>query len=216
MKKITLMLFAMVIAMCAIAKNPTRDFANSSLNKTDDFDKFGIGFGIGFGFFSPSDVNNWLENKYSNYTTANLSLYMNENLSFVATFRPVSMLRINVSAEAGMGPKLVITDNDGTKYHNFGRYSGGVEAYLNVPIGSGKHSMLFGVGSFYHHLYFEGYSGNTIGVRVIPFGMSFSLGKFQPQILLGGDLLSNVIDNSHDYDFELNYNHGFIHINLLF
>ncbi len=141
---------------------------------------------------------------------------MNENIAAVVTYRPIKMLRINLSAEAGIGPKLVRINNGETNYHNFGRYSGGLEAYLNVPIGSGRHSILFGVGSFYHHLYFEGYSGNTIGIRVIPFGMSFSIGKFQPQILLGGDLLSNVIDNSNDYDFELNYNHGFIHINLLF
>ncbi len=52
MKKVTLMLFSMVIAICAIANNPTGDFSNKSLYKSDDFNKFGIGFGIGFGFFT--------------------------------------------------------------------------------------------------------------------------------------------------------------------
>ncbi len=218
MKKTTLLLCAVAYTMIAIAVNPTLDYASKNINQDHEFDNFGIGFGIGFGFFYPGDVNDWIEREYSNYTQefGSFDIIMNENISLVATFRPINMLRINISAEAGIGPKLVTTDDAGTNFHNFGRYSGGVEAYLNVPFGSGRNSMLFGVGSFFHHMYFEDYSGNTIGVRVIPFGMSFQFGDFQPQILLGGDLLSSVTDTRGGNNFELNYNHGFIHINLLF
>lgn len=217
MKKITLMLFAIATTLFAVAINPNKDNYTYSVKSSSDYDKFGIGFGIGFGFFNPEDVNNWLENEYSRYTeVTNLSIYMNENIALVASFRPIEMLRVNLSAEAGIAPKLIITDDRGTKYHNFGRYSGGIEAYLNVPIGSGRHSILFGVGSFYHYMYFEEYSGNTIGVRVIPFGMSFGFRKTQLQLLLGGDLLASANDTRGYTNFNLNYNHGFIHINFLF
>lgn len=214
MKRMLLLIMAVSIYGIITASSPLRKNNTNIIVQDPEFDKFGIGFGIGFGFFYPSDVNDWLDEKYSNYMMqfGSIDLFMNEQIAFVASFRPVKMLRININAEAGIGPKLVNTNDAGTNFHNFGRYSAGTEAYLNVPIGSGKHSVLFGAGVSYHHIYFEEYRGNTIGLRIIPFGMSFNFGGFQPQILLGGDLLSKATDGT----FELNYNHGFIHINLLF
>lgn len=212
MKKLLLIIISFSLSGIVSAFEPQINGYSNLQNK--EFDKFGIGLGIGFGFFYPGDVNDWINNKYSNYNMelGSTDLYMTEQIAFVTTFRPIEMIRINVLAEAAIGPKMVMTNDDGTNFHNFGRYSVGAEAYLNVPIGSGRHSILFGVGSLFHQMYFEDYSGNTIGIRVIPFGMSFQFGNFQPQILVGGDLLTKTTDGY----FELNYNQGFIHINLLF
>lgn len=209
MKRLALLCVAMIFFMASFSATPF-----SIKLEANEIDKFGIGVGLGFGFFYPSDVNDWLDFHYSNYYMefGSTDLFMNEQISFVTTFRPIKLLRFNIMAEAAIGPKIVRINNGGTNFHNFGRYSVGAEAYLNVPIGSGRHSMLFGVGSLFHHMYFEDYSANTVGLRVIPFGMSFQLGNFQPQVLVGGDLLTNATDGY----FELNYNGGFIHINLLF
>ncbi|HPM12745.1 MAG TPA: hypothetical protein PK734_04560 [Bacteroidales bacterium] len=186
-------------------------------NETE-YKKIGIGFGIGFGFFYPSDVNDYLEERYQNYSTVNLSIYMNEQLSITATYRLAKYMRINITGEAAIGPKLMST---GT-FYNYGRFSGGAELYFNKPIGSTKHSFIFGVGPMYHHMYFEGSKGNDLGMRIIPFGISMQFGKFQPQVIVGCDLLSKAQSRIQEYnsgitrDFEMSYNGGFVHINCLF
>lgn len=214
MRKTYTLLVCLFLSSVLLAKQPLLENNKSLSSGSSEFKKFGIGIGVGFGFFNPEDVNNWLEEEYSNYylQMGSFDIFMNAQLSFSTTIRPVKFLRLNIIGEAAFGPKLVATDNAGSNFHNFGRYSAGAEAFLNVPIGSGKHSLLFGVGALYHFMYFEDYNGGTVGLRVIPFGMSFQFGKFQPQILLGGDLNAIAMDGS----FELNYNQGFLHFNFLF
>jgi len=224
MKKTILFLLLAILGTSGFGLTPIKDASTLYYNSDPSFDKFAIGFGIGFGFFNPEDVNDYLAYIYSSSNGYDMEfgttdIFMNENLSFVASIRPIKYLRVNIVAEAGVGPKLISLDNGNTDFYNFGRYSGGVEAFFNLPFGSGRNCFMFGVGSLYHHLYFEDYIGNTVGIRVIPFGMSFKVGKFQPQILVGGDLLTKAIDKTYsDYNsnFELNYNQGFIHINFLF
>lgn len=211
-----------IMGYCIIPFNNERSLY---LNNSDpNIDKFSIGFGLGFGFFDPEDVNNYLSYIYSSSNGYNMEfgttdIFMNENLSFVISIHPVKLLRVNIVGEAGIAPKLITLNTGNSDFYNFGRYSGGIETYFNLPFGSGRHSFIFGVGSLYHHLYFDDYSGDTFGLRVIPFGMAFNFGKFKPQIMIGGDLLTKAIDKSYsEYsnDFELNYDHGFVHINFLF
>lgn len=182
---------------------------------------FGFGASIGIGFFYPTDVNNYILNKLESENPYdifyNTSIYEFINIGAVATFRPMKNIRINANGELGYAPKFIINYDK----FNLGRLSLGFDTYFNKPIGSTKQSFIFGAGPYFHHMYFENFSANKLGLRIIPFGAALQFGGFQPQILLGCDLFAKKTARAVDYtgfenDLDLSYNGGFLRINLCF
>jgi len=224
-KLLSISLAIFVISQLLSANTPQFSATTFEQEKENNIDVFGFGFGFGLGFFYPGDVNQYLEDTYANMETINLNLYMNEMLALCFTIRPVKMFRINIDLEAGIGPKFVVEDNGDTEFYNLGRYSFGINPMLNVPMGSGKNSLLFGVGLMLHRMYFEDYKASTVGGRIIPFGLSFQFGNFQPQVVIGFDIAkatdrgmqTNPFTGSTTIsNFDLNYTGGIVKVNLCF
>ncbi len=201
-----------IIILCVIVFSSLYSFAIEFGNKD-----VSLGFGVGTGIFYPNDVNDWIEAQYQGRETYNLDLYTNAGIAFVGSVKLAENFRLNVTAETAFGAKAIDVQYGGTDWYNFGRFSVGAEAFLEVPIASGRNCILFGGGPMFHHMYFEDFDANTVGLRVIPFGMSFRFGPVKPQFLVGADLFSKAEDSSSTYsDFELNYNGFYAQFNILF
>lgn len=176
-----------------------------------DFDKFSFGFGIGIGGFYPEQVNDYLSAKYSEYSLdfGSFDMYLNEYFKVLFNIRPIKYLSIEIPLEAGIAIKTVRTkttyygssssSSSSDDFYLFGRFSAGTIIHANLPIGSGRHHIRIGAGPMYHYMYFEDFSASTVGFRVVPFGMGFHFGKFNPYFNLFFDYAKASTGNTTGY-----------------
>ncbi len=202
MKKVIVFLFLSVI-VC------------TKLIAQDESFQFKFYPSVHFGFFlNPEDVNAYIENDLSSYSTSfgTTDIILNITVGAGIGFRFANKVELQPIIEYTIGPKVV--SGDITISYNFNKFAGGLMANYMLPLGSGgRHSILLGGGMLYSFITFEDYSGNTINPRAQA-GVSFNNNKFNPQILLAIDLAKTNADENED--FELNYNSFRFGVNLNF
>ena len=77
-----------------------------------------LGAGLSFGFFSPADVNTYLEDWLSGFSaygyegTSSLLLYLAPRISFI--YAPIEYVQFEVLGEMGWGPKIFLFDTGGS------------------------------------------------------------------------------------------------------
>lgn len=132
-----------------------------------------LGGGINIGFFSPKDVNRYIEGWVDELsgTTVVESGFTSMILHFGGhlrlTFKPIEYLRIHLVGELAWGPKAISSNQD-SKFFSFLRISPGLEVTGHIPFGSGRrHSIFAGGGALYHWMKFEHFQAGNIGGRAM-------------------------------------------------
>jgi hypothetical protein len=174
------------------------------------------GFGIGFGFFYPKDVNNYIENDLPTLDYqigfSEIIMYFEGHASL--TFK-IKWIDITTLIEYAIAPKYISVtgSSEGDYFYTFGRFSPGILTNFYFPIGSGKHALYAGGGVQYHFMKFEEYKGKNIGFRLNA-GISLQFKKFNLQPFLAFNI-ANAKDEEIE-SFDLNYTGGQIGVNLSF
>lgn len=169
------------------------------------------GFGIGFGFFYPGDINDYLAETYVSYETINMDMYMYYPLQAFLTYK-IKRFDVTGIVEYATGPKYEVTYSD---WYFFNRFSPGVVGNIFFPVGSGKHAFYAGLGAQYHIMTFEEFSASNIGFR-LQGGFSLQFGKINLQPHFALNIVSADDDSSVNNKFNLNYTGGQIGVNVSF
>jgi hypothetical protein len=177
-------------------------------------------FGIGIGFFYPSDVNDYISNEItSEYTdTYNTDLYAYYELKAGVTFR-LSKVDFNAILEYDIAPKFVMISggSESSITYGFSRYAPELSANYYIPTSSGRHAFFIGGAVNYSFMTFKSFSASAPGFKVQA-GYSMQMGKFnmQPYIAFRYVTATDNSDENVYPDFELNYTGGQIGINFSF
>ncbi len=164
-----------------------------------------VGMGFGYGIFYPGDVNDYISYELSNVTITQgvTDLFTNFVGRISVTYRVTETIDLCLVGEYAWGPKYFAITNGSDVYYHFDRASPGLLAKFHIPFKSGRHSIFFAPGLFYHSMKFEEFKGNTIGARA-EMGFSFNFRKFNLQPFLCYDY-AKATDNKYGVPFELNY-----------
>ncbi|MCK4662755.1 MAG: hypothetical protein KAT68_07815 [Bacteroidales bacterium] len=186
---------------------------NSS--SSDEYNLFSFGLGYSQGIFNPDDVNKYIEDylSYRNQSiepgVSDMGINIAGYLSF--NFRLADNFEIIGNLEAAICPKFISVEyitfsgdntNDFETFY-FSRFSIGAISNYIIPMGSGKHSIFFGAGPFFHRMKFEKYSGSKLAIRGNA-GISLSFWKINLRPVISLDIVK-AEDNQYNDNFELNY-----------
>ena len=194
-------------------------FSTLGMNAQEGITKksaFYPGIGIGFGFFYPKGVNEFISNDLSSYyqQLGTFDMFMYYEVNGFLTYR-MKWFDVTALAEYAIAPKFILISNTSEMItYGYSRFSPGMLANFYVPMGSGRHAVMLGGGAQYHFMRFKEFKGNNIGFR-LQAGVSLQFGKLNLQPLLAFNL-ANVNDgmlvNGKLYD--LNYTGGQLGINV--
>lgn len=163
-------------------------------------------FGLGIGFFNPSDVNDFIEVSLpSNYElefgTTDMFMYF----EFMAgvTFR-TKRFDLTPYADFALAPKwITVLNDDGDYFYNFTRLSPGIMANYYFPSKSEKHALFVGGGVQYQFMKFEDFQASAPGFRAqVGYSMQFGNFNLQPY---GAFRYAKATDSGDLIDFDLNY-----------
>jgi len=162
-----------------------------------------MGGGFSFGFFSPGDVNNYIEGGLGNAKVEQgvSGMFLNLVPRLSIAFAPIEYVQVTAIGEIGWGPKIIQvrgSSSSSTSY-SFVRYSGGAIVTGHIPLKNYRMSLFGGGGIMYHWMEFEGYEAGTPGFRGLV-GLRIAKKVFTPEIWLGMDYAK-----ANDGGFELNY-----------
>src|SRR5512145_1652960 len=135
-------------------------------------------FGIGIGFFYPSDVNDYIDAELSNYITVNEDMYMYLEVKGGLTYR-LKKVDFSGMLEFDVGPKIA-TSGDETYTYFFTRIAPEIGANYYISGRSGKNAFFIGAAVSYAWLKFEEFSASAPGIKG-QVGYSMQFGKFNMQ-----------------------------------
>jgi hypothetical protein len=178
-------------------------------------------FGVAAGFFSPSDVNDYIEASLAlkgivkQYGTTDM--FVNYEVHGGVTFR---LKKMDFSGELayGFSPKWILVENGENQNYFFSRVSPGISANYYIPMNSKKMEFFLGGGVQYHFMKFEDFEASNPGF-CLRAGISMQFGRFnmQPNVSF---LYAKSEDNSTgefiQSPFVLNYTSGIIGIIMSF
>ncbi len=156
-----------------------------------------IGFDVGFGFFGPGDVNDYLNDKYADFYFSSgfpeivLNYFMDANF----TYRFHKNIDIQAFTGFGWAPKVIMIENAGysDSYH-YMRYSYGIIPHLHVPLFI--NSFFLGIGPIFNHLKFESFQASTLGLKFRA-GYNIHGGNFITQVFGGLDYIKGKSDQRY-------------------
>lgn len=176
-------------------------------------------FGVGFGFFGPGDVNDYIEEDLGSYAIeyGTKKIFAYYELHAGLTFR-TSKIDFTALFEFAMAPKLIlVTGSDDNISYFFNRLSPGTIFNYYIPVGSGRNNMFIGGGVHYHFMRVEDFKSGNVGFR-IQAGVDLTFGRFNLQPYGAFQYAKAQDKNSSMYyeSFELNYTGGQIGVFLSF
>ncbi len=185
----------------------------NSQNEMKPF-RFYVSPSIHIGFFSPDEVNTYIENALSSYelTFGTTDLIMNYNVGLGFGFRFFNLAELQTVTEYSIAPKSFVVTNGDNMSFTFSKFTAGLMANFMIPLTSNerKTSAIIGAGILYHNMSFEDYKATKIAPR-FQAGISLNNNKFNPQILISYDMAK-----ADDNGFELDYSGIRIGANLNF
>jgi hypothetical protein len=176
-------------------------------------------FGLGIGFFYPSDVNDYIDfdMAYQGVEgTFNTDLYMYLEVKAGLTYRMKSF-DVTGGLEYDVAPKFVVVDggSSGNLTYFYHRLSPEISANYYISNKNGKNAFFIGGGINYSFLSFEEFKASAPGFKV-QLGYSMQFGKFNLQPY-GAFRYTKATDSSNEMgDFELDYTGGQIGVNMSF
>lgn len=176
-------------------------------------------FGVGFGFFYPGDVNDYIEYSLpSSYIIeyGTPEIFMLIDLHAGVTFR---MKRFDVSAmlEYDIAPKFIMVEGGDDITFVFSRVAPGITANYYVPVGTGRHAFFLGGNVNYSFMIFEDFRASSPGFK-IQLGFSMQFGKFNLQPFGAFNYASGTDSDNSSWgkDFKLNFTNGQVGVYLSF
>jgi hypothetical protein len=168
-------------------------------------------FGLGIGFFYPSDVNDYMENDMASLGVAgsyNTSLYMYLEVKAGLTYR-MKCFDITGGFEYDLAPKFIFVSGGSVSsityfYH---RLSPEISSNYYISAKNSKNAFFIGGGVNYSFLSFEEYSASAPGFKVqLGYSMQFDKFNLQPY---GAFRYTRAIDSSTGIeDFVMDYTGG--------
>ena len=178
---------------------------------------------IGFGFFYPEHVNEYIEDKIlSGYTSEiNTELYMYYEIRGGITLR-MKTIDFGASLEYDIAPKFVVVTGSDNITYAYGRFAPEIFTDFYIPSKSGKNAFFIGAGINYSFMKFKEYSASAPGASVrAGYSIQLKSVNFQPYALFryvkasdpsgyenGGTLVHP--------DFELSYTAAQLGVNISF
>jgi len=167
-------------------------------------------FGLGVGFFSPRDVNNYIKESidavgYSSQMGTS-SMFMYFDLQGAVTFR-IKQADFSAILDYAIAPKWVVVTNGDDMSFYFSRISPGLTANYYIPLKSGRHAFFVGGGIQYHYMKFESIHASSPGFR-LQAGVSLQFGKFNLQpnaAFIYGQSKTASVSAFSNSDFVMNY-----------
>jgi hypothetical protein len=161
-------------------------------------------FGIGIGFFYPSDVNDFIDYDLSSYITVNEDMYMYLEVKGGLTYR-LKKLDFSGMLEFDVGPKIATTGDETFTYF-FTRVAPEISVNYYISTGSGKNAFFLGGAVSYAFMKFEEFSASAPGFKA-QVGYSLQFGKFnmQPYIAFR---YNKATDDLEMGSFDLDYTGG--------
>lgn len=116
---------------------------------------FYFGAGVGFGFFYPTEINDLLNDYYSNTMTTmgSYDMYVYYVLNVKGSFFFSKYTELQIEAEWGFSPKFISIDSDFDTYF-YRRITPAVKFNLHIPVG-GRTSIFLGPGISWNSLRFN-------------------------------------------------------------
>ena len=176
-------------------------------------------FGLGIGFFYPSDVNDYidLDMAYQGVEgTFNTDLYMYLEVKAGLTYRMKSF-DLTGGIEYDVAPKYVVVEggSSGSLTYFYHRVSPEISANYYISNKNGKNAFFIGGGFNYSFLSFEESNASAPGFKV-QLGYSMQFGKFNLQPY-GAFRYTKATDSSTGIgDFVMDYTGGQIGVNMSF
>ena len=122
-----------------------------------------IGGGFSYGFFYPIDVNEYIENMYTNYITTNTEIYMNFSFRLVAGVMVNKNIGVRGQLSASFAPKVVVGADD---FYSLNRYAPGAGMDFFIPLDNNANSLFGGITADLSFMSFEGYKSTGIGYQL--------------------------------------------------
>jgi hypothetical protein len=176
-------------------------------------------FGLGIGFFYPSDVNDYidLDMAYQGVEgTFNTDLYMYLEIKAGLTYRMKSF-DLTGGLEYDVAPKYVLVDggSSGNLTYFYHRLSPEISANYYISNKNGKNAFFIGGGINYSFLSFEEFDASAPGFKVqLGYSMQFNKFNLQPY---GAFRYTKATDSSTGMgDFVMDYTGGQIGVNMSF
>ena len=146
-----------------------------------------LGPGMSLGFFSPGDVNRYMEQQISGATIQSgfSGMFLNIVPRISVGFAPIEYVQITAVGEIGWGPKIIEVQGSSSSsdsYH-FVRYSGGGTITGHIPIKNYRFSLFGGGGALFHWMSFEEFEAGGPGARAV-LGFRMYNKTFTPEIVL--------------------------------
>lgn len=190
-------------------------YARQGNDKTSGFYP---GIGIGFGFFYPRGVNEYINNELSSYYMqyGTQEMFMYYDLEGSLTYK-MKWFDVTALAEYAIGPKFIlITNTSEWITYGFSRFSPGMLADFYLPFGTGRHAVFMGGGAQYHFMKFKTVKAHNIGFR-IQAGVSLQFRKINIQPLLAFNI-ANAKDEMtvNEQLYDLNFTGGQLGVKLSF
>jgi hypothetical protein len=179
--------------------------------------RFFVGLGMAVGFFSPSSVNTYIEDRTHQLGTVIVldgfsGMFVNVVPRFTATFVPIRFLELSAVGEVAWGPKSLSVTNGGSELFSFMRYALGFEAIGCFPLHRHGDGPFLGAGFTYNWMHFENFAASAPGLRLMG-GYRILSGKLSLQPFAAFDWIrggaGTPISSAHPQEMYLNYT-GFL------
>jgi hypothetical protein len=176
-------------------------------------------FGIGFGFFYPSDVNDYIQNEMNTlgYIEGyNTDLYMYFEIRGGLTYR-IKSVDFSGIIEYDAAPKWVVVSGGGDNLtYYYSRIAPAIMVNYYIPVGKGRNAFFLGGGVNYSFMKFKDFNASNPGFK-LQAGFNLQFGDFNLQPF-GAFNYAKATDSSDPYwgDFVLSFVSGQIGVNFSF
>ena len=187
-----------------------------------------LGPGMSLGFFSPGDVNRYMEQQISGASIQSgfSGMFLNIVPRISVGFAPIEYVQITAVGEIGWGPKIIEVrgSSSSSETYHFVRYSGGATITGHIPIKNYRFSLFGGGGALFHWMSFEQFEAGGPGARAV-LGFRMYNQTFTPEIVLMFDYAhakyEGIISDPYTgadtlVSFDLNYTGVTIGVNFHF
>ncbi len=175
----------------------------------DDKKHFQVGAGYSFGFFSPSDVNDYINNRINEEGVTIIEgtsdMFMNIGGRLFVGYKTNFNLGFEAFLEGALGPKSIQVSGGNDMTFMFNRLSPGLKLTYDLELGR-RSSLIFGAGIMHNRLKFkedgeELTSASSWGTK---FSVAYQLNfrHIAPRVFVDVDLAKA---KDKEKNFEMNY-----------
>jgi hypothetical protein len=176
-------------------------------------------FGVGFGFFYPSDVNQYIQDEMNTLgyiEEYNTDLYMYFEIRGGLTYR-IKSIDFSTIIEYDIAPKWIMVSGGGDDLtYYYSRIAPAIMVNYYIPVGAGRNAFFLGGGVNYSFMKFEDFNASNPGFK-LQAGFNLQFGGFNLQPF-GAFNYATATDSSDPFwgDFVLSYLSGQIGVNFSF